>query len=101
MIHSYKGHFIYFESEVQNLSPGIIGVYYCGAILENGNLKPYYIGKGAGEKGLRSRLLDHLRDDYWPDVTHFGFHECDTVSEAEQYELEEIDKYKPKYNIQK
>lgn len=100
MIHEFKGNYTYSESVVKNWNSAAIGVYYCGFVLENGNLKPLYIGKGTGEGGMRSRLLDHLSKDYWPDVTHFGYHECDTISEAESFELEEIERFKPKYNGQ-
>jgi hypothetical protein len=100
MIRTYEGHYSYSEPIISNWDSNSIGVYYCGAILENGNLKPFYIGKGTGEGGMRSRLLDHLTKDNWFDVTHFGFQRCDTVRETELFEMEKIKLYQPKYNIQ-
>ena len=99
MVHPYQGHYQYDEDIVSNWESSAIGVYYCGYLTEKG-LWPLYIGKGTSETGMRGRLLDHLGKEYWSDVTHFGYHLCDTVSEAEKWEIEEIVKYKPKYNIQ-
>jgi len=100
MIHEFKGPYTYSEKVIEEWNSDAIGVYYCGFKLDNGNLKPLYIGKGTGKDGIRSRLLDHLSDDYWSDVTHFGYHICDNVTETENFEAEEIAKYKPKYNEQ-
>lgn len=98
MIHDFKGPYTYSETVVSDWNFDAIGVYYCGTRTTDGKLTPLYIGKGTGEGGIRSRLLDHLSEDNWLDVTHFGYHICDTTAEAEDYEMEEIDKYKPKCN---
>jgi len=98
MIYSYKGHFIYDKKTIENWNSIVVGVYYCGYKLPNGNLDPLYIGSGTGESGIRGRLLDHMRDDYWPDITHFGYRQCGTVQEAVDLESQEIANYKPKYN---
>lgn len=98
MIYSYNGNYSYNEETVGNWNSSAIGVYYCGIILANGNLRPLYIGSGTGDNGIKGRLLDHLRENYWSNVTHFGYQVCDTTDEARKFETEEIDRYKPKYN---
>lgn len=100
MIHEFKRLYTYSKDVIEEWDSNDIGVYYCGLKLDNENLKPLYIGKGTDEGRIRSRLLDHLLEDYWPDVTHFGYHICDTSTETENFEAEEIAKYKPKYNDQ-
>jgi len=99
MIHNYKGHYTYSEPVIKDWNNDSIGVYYCGIVTED-KLKPFYIGKGAGDGGMRSRLLNHLSVDNWPDVTHFGFRKCDTVKETVDFEAKEIFDHKPKYNTQ-
>ena len=99
MIHEYNGHYAYSEPVIKNWNDDSIGVYYCGVVAEN-KLRPFYIGKGAGDGGMRSRLLNHLTEDNWTDVTHFGFQRCDTIRETEAFEAEEIKLYQPKYNTQ-
>lgn len=99
MVNQYQGHYTFSEEIVSNWNSTTMGVYYCGFLNEKG-LWPLYIGIGVGERGMRGRLLDHLREDYWPDATHFGYHLCDTEKEAENWEREEIFRYKPKYNKQ-
>jgi len=100
MIHDYKGHYPYSAEIIENWDSTSIGVYYCGYKTQENKLIPLYIGKGAGEGGMRSRLLDHLREDNWPDITHFGYRTCDTEAETEELEKTEIAKYKPRYNHQ-
>ena len=100
MIHEFNGPYTYSKKIIEEWNSNAIGVYYCGLKSDNGGLKPLYIGKGTGEGGIRSRLLDHLSKNYWPDVTHFGYQICDTSDEAKNFEAEEIAKYKPKYNDQ-
>lgn len=100
MIGDYKGHYTYSKGVVEKWDSTVIGVYYCGYISENGGLKPLYIGKATGEGGIRSRLLQHLAEDEWVDVTHFGYCTCSTANETESFEAEEIEKFKPKYNKQ-
>ncbi len=98
MIYSFKHPYSYTSKVVEGWESNAIGVYYCGYLTTDGKLTILYIGKGTGEGGMRKRLLDHLNEDYWPDATHFGFHQCDTAREAEDHEAAEIKLYKPKYN---
>lgn len=100
MIYDYQGHYDYDHDVINNWNSSDIGVYYCGFLATSGNLRPLYIGRAVGDEGIRGRLLDHLRDDYWPDVTHFGYHVCSSATEAVRWEAEEIAKFKPKYNSQ-
>lgn len=99
MVHAYQGDYSYNEDIVGNWNSTAIGVYYCGSLTTAG-LRPHYIGIGTGDAGIRGRLLDHLREDYWADVTHFGYHQCDTAEEAKGWEAQEILRYRPKYNKQ-
>ena len=101
MVKQYKGHYPYKEEHITLNAPASIGVYYCGAVLSNGNLLPHYVGKGAGERGVWGRLLDHIRQERWYDITHFGFIECDSEQEALNLEGVEIKRFQPKYNIQR
>lgn len=98
MIGPFKFPYQYTADALEGWASVAIGVYYCGFLNTDGNLVPLYIGKDTGENGVRGRLLDHLREDYWPDVTHFGFHLCDYIHEADNHEDSEIFTYKPKYN---
>lgn len=99
MIQEYKGPYPYTEKVVGDWDSSAIGVYYCG-YPSNGKLSVLYVGKSVGDGGIRGRLLDHLRDDYWPDVTHFGYRVCSTTKETEDFEASEIARLKPKYNKQ-
>ncbi len=98
MISEFKHPFPYSAKTIEEWNSVAIGVYYCGYLNANGALVPLYIGKATSDRGIRGRLLDHLRDDYWPEVTHFGFHTCDYVHEADQHESVEIIKFKPRHN---
>jgi len=82
MVKQYKGHYPYKEEHITLNAPASIGVYYCGAVLSNGNLLPHYVGKGAGERGVWGRLLDHIRQEL-------------------NLEGVEIKRFQPKYNIQR
>lgn len=76
-----------------------MGVYYCCYM--NGKNEPFtlYVGRDRGDGlSIRSRILDHMRNDHWPAVTHFGFRICTTKKEAEDLEVEEIQQLKPDYN---
>jgi len=99
MVETYKGHYSYSSEVVSNWKSNAIGVYYCGFISSNGNLTVLYVGKGASDKGIRGRLLQHLDEDKWPDVAHFGYCTCSTPIEAETFEASEIKRLNPKYNI--
>lgn len=102
MIYQYKGNYVYNKLSITQYASDGIGVYYCGyRNPSNNSLKPLYIGRAKGEGvSIKSRLLDHLRDDNWPDVNVFGYQECTTMKEAEDLEESEIKKYQPKYNTQ-
>lgn len=100
MIQPYQGHYQYSEKVVGDWNSAAIGVYYCGELLSNGNLSVLYVGKATGDKGIRGRLLQHLGEDKWPDVSHFGYCVCSTSREAEDFEVSEIKKFKPKHNTQ-
>ena len=100
MIYQFRGHYSFNSSTLSRWNSSAIGVYYCGARTIDGKLSVYYIGKSVAEGGIRGRLLQHLNERKWPDVTHFGYVQCDTVAETERHELTEIAKYKPKYNTQ-
>ena len=98
MIQLFKGNYGFNNAIVSGWDSTAIGVYYCGALNSNGNLVVYYIGRAIGDDGIRGRLLQHLSETKWPDVTHFGYHVCDTQQEALSHEALEIGVYKPKYN---
>lgn len=100
MIHPFKGPYSFDSATISGWNSTVIGVYYCGAKTTEGKLSIYYIGKSVADDGMRGRLSQHLNDREWSDVTHFGYEQCDTAVEAEQHELAEIAKYKPKYNTQ-
>ncbi|KKW05717.1 MAG: hypothetical protein UY40_C0010G0014 [candidate division CPR1 bacterium GW2011_GWC1_49_13] len=100
MIGNYKGHYSYDEKTIGDWKSSTIGVYYCGYPLSNGNLYVLYVGRAVGGDGIRGRLLQHLREEIWPDVSHFGYCVCAKVGEAEDHEAAEIARLKPSYNIQ-
>jgi len=99
MIYPYSGNHIYSRLSVSQNSPSDnIGVYYCGYTDKN-ILHVFYIGRAMGDSvSIQSRLLDHLRDDNWPDVTHFGYRTCTRKRETEEIEAAEIKRLQPKYN---
>jgi excinuclease UvrABC nuclease subunit len=94
MIGNYVGNYAYNTESVSLLAPSSLGVYYCGTKNING-LTPYYIGRS---ENIQERLQDHLRDDYWPGVTHFGYRTCSTWSEMVELEASEIRRFQPQYN---
>lgn len=102
MVHPYEGYYAYDEGVIKRWDSTAIGVYYCGYLTSENKLYPLYIGMSSSDNGIRGRLLDHLREDSWPDVTHFGYQICDTAQEAENLESKEIGdrQSKPKYNKQ-
>lgn len=97
MIHPFKGLYPFTRSVLENWSSSENGVYYIGVKGSNENLIPYYIGKGCGDGGMRSRLIEHL--GRWKDVTYFGYHGGTLISEIETFEISEIKKFTPRYNI--
>ncbi len=98
MIYNYQGHYLYNDEIIGNWNSRAIGVYFCGFLTAQNQLQPVYIGVGTGNGGMRDRLLCHLRDDYWPEATHFGYHLCDNAEEALRWEAEQILAHQPKYN---
>lgn len=100
MIYQFQGNYTYSKEVVGGWNSSAIGVYYCGYKVSNGNLRPLYIGRAIGDGGIRGRLLQHLSEDKWPDVTIFGYTQCSTAQEAIDLESKEIAIYKPKYNEQ-
>lgn len=98
MVSQFNGPYSFDTATVTNWNSSLIGVYYCGVKTVDGRLTVYYIGKSVADGGVRGRLLQHLNERKWPDVTHFGYVQCDSVTEAERHELAEIAKYRPKYN---
>lgn len=95
MIGPYQGNYLYNSLGIAIAAPGTQGVYYCGCPSLNG-LIAYYVGRS---ENIRARLQDHLRDDYWPSVTHFGFRTCSTWTETLTLEASEISRLQPQYNI--
>jgi len=101
MVYDYQGHYQYNKVSVTNNASEEMGVYYCGYVNANNILITHYVGRAKGDGvSIRSRLLDHLRQDNWPDVSHFGYRVCTTKKEAEDLEASEIQRLKPRYNTQ-
>ncbi len=101
MINQYKGNYQYSEISILISAPKEIGVYYVGILNREGELWPFYIGRAMGEGvTIKSRILDHLRENKWLDITHFGYQICSNKQEVEILEKKQILKYKPKYNKQ-
>jgi excinuclease UvrABC nuclease subunit len=101
LIYDYQGHYSFNSNSVSNNAPESWGVYYCGYLNQDNILITLYVGRAAGEGvNIKSRLLDHLRENKWPDVTHFGYKECTTQQEAINLETNEIKRLnQPKYNM--
>ncbi|KKP42224.1 MAG: hypothetical protein UR31_C0017G0003 [Parcubacteria group bacterium GW2011_GWA2_33_14] len=99
MRNSYEGHYSYDKDVVGNWNATAMGVYYCGYI-DGNNLIVHYVGRATSDEGIRGRLLQHLSEDKWQDVSHFGYSVCTTSREAEDFEASEILRLKPKYNMQ-
>lgn len=100
MIQSFKGPYSFDKKIITDWNSNIIGVYYCGIKTQDGKLTIYYIGRAVGDGGIRGRLLQHLSENKWYDVTHFGYEKCSTIKETLDHEASEISSYKPKYNTQ-
>ena len=99
MVYQFQGPYNYHADILGGWDSVAIGVYYCGYINpQNGVMYAHYVGKGTGQGGMKSRLLDHLRENLWSGVTHFGFRACDTVAEADALECSEILRCQPAYN---
>lgn len=99
MIGTYQGNFPYTQIGVLISAPAIQGVYYCGTVNFQNQLVPMYIGRAKGTGvTINSRLSDHLRQNNWSDITHFGYVSCSTDQEAINLEASEIVRCQPKYN---
>lgn len=98
MIGTYQGHFSYTKESISNNAPDSKGVYYMGSLNTNGKLGVSYVGKSSVGADMRGRLLSHLNNGEWDDVTHFGYKTCSTIEEADKLEAEEIARLKPKHN---
>lgn len=100
MIRQYKGNYPYNQETISGWNNSQIGVYYCGYPNQDGSLTPLYVGKATGQDGIRGRLRQHISQDNWSGVTHFGYCVCDTPKEADDFEVAEISRCNPKYNTQ-
>ncbi len=96
MIYVFKGSYLFDSTTITNWDSVVIGVYYCGVKTVDEKLAVYYIGKSVADGGIRGRLLQHLSERKWPDVIYFDYEQCDTATETERHELEEIAKFKQK-----
>ena len=95
---SYFGHHPFNAFSINLFAHTGSGVYYCGYINEHSQLVPLYIGRAAGlSVSVKSRLLDHLRDQLWDGITHFGYTPC-SPEEAVAWEAMEIKSRQPYYN---
>lgn len=97
MIGNFRASFNFNSYGIEANAPSITGVYYLGYADYTGALRIYYIGKSTD---IKKRLLEHLQENKWKDVTYFGYCTCSTEQEALQLEAKEISYYKPKYNVQ-
>jgi len=87
MIGKYMGNYTYDKQFINLNAPENIGVYYMGTLNNNGSLGTLYVGRAKGNAvSIKSRLLDHINNNEWPDITHFGYVVC--TSEAEVEDLE-------------
>ena len=100
MINQYQGPFKYNKQIIQDWNNTAGGVYYCGVLNQNGSLGVCYVGKAFGDGGIRSRLLQHINENKWHDVTHFGYAICSNENESIDFESQEIRRLNPKYNTQ-
>lgn len=94
MISNYQGNYSYNATGAILSAPPSMGVYYCGYIGSNG-LVALYVGRS---ENIRERLLEHLRSDYWPGVSLFGFRTCSTWGEMVDLEASEIKRLQPRFN---
>lgn len=99
MISRYKGPFSFTQAIVGGWNSKAIGVYYCGSLNAKGELVCRYVGQACGMEGMRGRLLQHLSERKWNDVTHFGYRQCESTQEATELERLEIQRIHPHYNI--
>ena len=96
MISEYKGPFTYSKPNITNWNSNQKGVYY----LFNNSNNVVYVGKATGLDGIRGRLLEHLSERKWFDVTDFGYKVISTENEALRHEASEIKRLQPRHNKQ-
>ena len=96
----YESPCFFDKSAIKNLSSLVKGVYYLGYLNTQQELIPLYIGKATGAEGIKGRLLDHIENNQFNDITHFEYIETDNEKEALIIEEIEIKKHNPKYNNQ-
>lgn len=95
MVSRFIGPFIWGKASINANVDDSIGVYYCCHYNQNQELIALYVGSS---EEMKTRLMTHLSQVKWPDVTHFGFSRCSTIAEALIFESSEISRLKPKYN---
>ena len=96
MIGTYNGKFTYSKPNITNWNSNQKGVYYLFNSLNN----VVYVGKATGLDGIRGRLLQHLSERKWFDVSDFGYKVINTETEALRHEASEIKRLQPRYNTQ-
>jgi excinuclease UvrABC nuclease subunit len=99
MVSEFKGPYSYSRDVIEKWNSTAIGIYYCGTPTSDGGIRVFYVGKATSDIGIRGRLLQHLSERKWMDVTHFGYKTCEGITEAEKHEENEIRRLQPKYNI--
>lgn len=100
MIGEFKGPYTYSKQVISDWNNNQGGVYFLGVQTSEQKMTVYYVGKAFGTEGIRGRLLQHINDNEWPDITHFGYETCSTEQEALDYEKSEIKRLNPRHNIQ-
>jgi excinuclease UvrABC nuclease subunit len=100
MIYNFQGNYLFDQKTVSGWNSSAIGIYYCGYQNQKRELVPFYIGRAVSNDGIRGRLLQHLSENKWLDVSVFGYTQCTTPQEALNLEEQEIVKFQPKYNTQ-
>lgn len=101
MVEKYKGPHPFDKKVIESWNNNQGGVYYCGVLDNNTDvLLVYYVGKAFGDEGIRGRLIQHLNESKWYDITHFGYRVCSSEDEALAFEDQEIKRLNPKYNKQ-
>lgn len=98
MSQNYKGHYDYDKNIISDWNNTQGGIYYLLAKNIFGQFVILYVGKAFGKEGIRQRLLQHIYNNEWSDITHFGYSVCSSEEEALYLEAGEIHRIKPKYN---
>lgn len=101
MIYKQTNLMLYNRNSVNSCVPNICSVYYLRGIANETSLYPiYYIGISKPNK-LRDVLIDHLSKGECQDVIYVNYIECDSYKEAKSLARREIERFNPKYNLQK